>query len=465
MAPEVHRRPSRLAPLLDDLRTYSLFAAAKVLLVVDTALVADSSAAADLVDEAAEALPLSGDPGAREREAASRLLQALRLFGIEAVTADPGEVVEALPDWVLQGGAAFRRRRTGRGRTKNQVAELREGLAALLTLARELELTGFAEGELAQLAALADGGLPEGHALVLAERSADAKHPVVVALEKRGLVERVGELSEQRGGGWQGLDLLADELERQTGVAIERGALDELARRTLRGNDDRASNAADPDSAARFAGEYRKLASLAPTGRITRQLVGDAVEDRGEEDVWKLLDAIGEGRGGEALERLGRMLAAASDPQAERLTFFALLAGFCRQLAAVRGMMAVAGVAAGESFYPKFKERLAPRLQAPLPDGRKNPLAGLHPYRLHRAYLAASRLAPERAARLPWRVLETELMLKGESSEPDTALSSLVAELAGGAAPAGPDRRGGGERSATRRREPPGRPGNRRRAR
>ena len=81
---EAHRRPPGLGPLLQDLRTFSMFGSAKALLAIDTFVFADRSAAADLVDEAEEALPLAGGAGpaaalsVRDRQAASRLLQALK---------------------------------------------------------------------------------------------------------------------------------------------------------------------------------------------------------------------------------------------------------------------------------------------------------------------------------------------------------------------------------------------------
>ena len=64
-----------------------------------------------------------------------------------------------------------------------------------------------------------------------------------------------------------------------------------------------------------------------------------------------------------------------------------------------------------------------------MPAGGKNPLAGLHPFRLHRAYLAASRLPEPLLAKLPSDLLETEFQLKGESGEADVALARLVARL------------------------------------
>ena len=430
-AVEVHRRPPSLSPLLQDLRTYSLFAAGKVLLAAGSAVLADRGAAGDLIDDAAEVVPLAGGGqplAARERLAASRLLQALHLFDLDPYAGEPERVLAELPAWVLEGGKT--RRSGGRGRGKRQVEDLRAALAGLLEAARREELRGTAEGDLSELAEVIRGGLPPGHALVLAESAVAADHPLVGLLTERDAVLAVGRVESERGG-WQGLDLLAAELARQTGVGISADALPELARRTLRQESDnrgRATGGVDADSTSRFAAEYRKLANLSE-GKIDRRLVESAVEDRGEEDVWQLLDAIAAGRGGEALDRLRRLLGSAEDPLAARLTFFSLLSSFCRQLVAVRGMMRVARIPPGETNYGRFKNSHAPALQAEIPTGGKNPLAGLHPFRLHRAYLAACRLPEPLLARLPADLLETELQLKGESGDPDVALARLVAHL------------------------------------
>lgn len=422
---EVHRHPSSLAPILQDLRTYSLFGGAKVLLALDTAVFADRNAAAGLIDEAAEVLPLSSPMlGPRERQAASRLLQALHLFDTDALS--------DLPAWAFEGD---RRGRGGRARGKKQVEELRANLAPLLEAAAREGLQGIGEGDLAQLADAVRGGLPEGHALVLGERSVAVDHPVVRLLEERGGVLVLGSVEAERGG-WQGLDPIAEELERQTGMGIATDALAELARRTLRQEGEGRRGGAkgiDADSTARLAGEYRKLANLAQGAgekRINRKLVEQNVEDRGEEDVWQLLDAVATGRAAEALDRLRRLLTSAEDPLAARLTFFSLFSSFCRQLTAIRGMMRAARVPAGEANFGRFRDRLAPALQSELPGGGKNPLAGIHPFRLHRAYLAASRLPEPMLAHLPADVLETELQLKGESGEADAALADLVARVA-----------------------------------
>lgn len=432
-AVETHRHPAGLGRILDDLRTFSLFASAKVVLAIDTAVLADRHAAADLVDSAAEVLPLSSAEtlSQRERTAASRLLQALRLFAVDPAAGPAARALDELPSWALTGGAAFRKSRNGRGRGKRQVEELAAGLVELLEAARAAELSGWSESELASLAGAVEDGLPEGHTLVLAERSAAAEHPIVAALDVRGCVARVEGVESARGGGWDGLGPLATELEGQTGSAIARDALGELARRTLRKQSDWKEKGAAAESTARFAAEYRKLAGLAGPGQsIDRALVERSVADRGEEDSFKILDAIGAGRDGEAIGRLQRLLAAADDPIAARLSFFALLAGYCRRVAATHGVMKLLGVRPGESHYPRFKAKLAPRLQGELPGGTPNPVARENPFALHRAYLAAGRLGGRTAERLPAWLLDTELELKGESGDPDTALAHLVARVA-----------------------------------
>lgn len=418
------RQPPSLLPLLTDLRTFSLFASAKVRIAVNTAAFADKDAAAELLAEAAGVLPVPPDKSLspREREGAVALLQALRLFDIDPYEGTAAQALDRLPDEAFAGGK-------GKGK---KAADPRAPLAELLEAARREGLQGLQGSDLAELSDLLHGGLPEGHALVFAERRAAPGHPLVRLLAERGAVLALGQVESERGGEFQGLDLLASELERQTGVGIARDALALLARRTLRQADRRGGKGEiDPSSSARLAGEYRKLATLASSGRIDKALVEQSVEDRGEEDVWQLMDAIAAGKGGEALTRLHRMMAGADDPLAERLSFFSLLAGYCRQMTAISGIMKLKKVAPGEENYGRFKARQAVALQGELPTG-KNPIAGLHPFRLHRAYLAVSRLPERRLARLPSDVLETELALKGESAEADTALAAFVAKLATG---------------------------------
>lgn len=422
-----HRRPADIGPFLEDLKTFSLFEPAKVLFVLESGVLADASAASDLLaDAVAAAKSLSGDAEAEldraERRGASRLLQVIRLLGIEVGAEGATEVVARIPDAVIAG--------RGRGR-RRKPAEAREGLARLLERAWAAGLTGWAETPAVELAELLAAGFPEGHVLVMAESLVAADHPLVEALQARGALVSVGQVSLDKKRSWQGLEALTRQLADETGVAIAPRAAEELARRTLRTSSERgARDRVEADSTARFAAEYRKLAGLSAAGAIDVDLVQDVVEDRGREDVWEILDAIGRGDAREALRRVARFLASADDEMGARLSLFTLLADYARQLAAVGGAIRSGRVPGGESNYRRFKDRLAPRLQAELATGRPSPVARLHPFRLHRAYLAASQMSADRLRRLPSTLLEAELQMKGESAAPHVALADLVAGLA-----------------------------------
>lgn len=435
--PAVHRRPSDFSSILDDLRTLSLFATSKVVMVVESSLFADRASAADLIDQAAEASAIGegGSLSAKSTEAATSLLQALRLFGVDPTTAAPEQTISALPRWALEGGAGFRKKRRGRGRGKKQVQKLEADLGQLLGAATEAGLTGWGDSVPSILGDILDRGLPEGHYLVLAESVWARDHPIVARLIAQGAVSEVGGLTLDRRGSIDGLELVAAELARETGKALPRAALRELGRRTIKKSAKRGRyDVIDADSTGRFVAEYRKLAALAGSNEIDVESVRATVEDRGEEDVWAMLDDLAAGRAGKALHRLRRIELAATDSMASRLSMFSLLAEYCRQLVAVRGLMRLHSVPAGENNYQRFKNQWAPALKAPIADNLENPIASLHPYRLHRVYLAASRLSERQLQRLPEHVLVTEGRIKGESAAPATALSALLATLAAWAA-------------------------------
>jgi DNA polymerase III delta subunit len=430
--PSTLRHPDDLAEVVADLRTYSLFDDGKVVVAVATGVLAERSAAAELVADARSALPFAG--GAEElvgraRDAALALLRVLRLFDVEPAAGPPDRVLARLPDALFAAGR-------GRARRASEGADPRAELEPLLAAAVAAGLRGLGETEASLLADLVSDGLPDKHALILVEGSAADEHPLVAALARRGALLDAGRLTAARGGRIDGLERLVVELERETGAAIGRDAAAALAHRTLRAEGRRgAAGEIDPDSTERFGAEYRKLAALVSGRSIEVADVEAHVEDRGEEDVWQVLDAVAAGRPGEALARLERRLAGAEDPAAERLAVFALLAAFARQVVAVRGVARAAGLQAGEKSYPRFKSELAPRLQGEVEGLAKNPLAGLHPFRLHRAYLAAGRFDEATSERLPADVLEAERRLKGDSGEAGAALADLLLRLA--AAPAG----------------------------
>ncbi len=435
----VYRRPAELRPILADLLTFSLFDPAKVALVCDSAIFADRTAAADLIDEAEAGLPVAAGAAlsSTQRESAGRLLQTLRLFGVDADVGDPDEAVSSLPEWVLQGGRKVRRRNR-RGRTKKQAGDLARDLSALLAAARAEELRGWSDSDIAELGRAADGGLPEGHAIVFAERTADSAHPLVRRLVERKAAFEVEGLEFDRRGGIGGLDAVLAELARETGVGIDRAAAQELARRTLRKTGNWGESAVEAESAARFAAEYRKIAAGMPSrsGRIDRAAVEESVVDRGEEDVWKLVDAIEGQRPGDALALLRRYLDSAADRNGARFSFLSLFARRCEQLAVVHGI-AMTHRLPEQGHFNGFKVRVLPKLMAEWPETAKKPA----PWALFRVYQAAMvRRSPAQVAaiaELPWKILEAEVRLRGGSADGDTALEAVVAAVAGTGAAAG----------------------------
>ena len=167
-------------------------------------------------------------------------------------------------------------------------------------------MQGWAESDAVELAAIAESGLPAGHHLVLCEAAVADDHPLVARLRAEGGAARV-DAGRRRPLRQVAGARRAPRRARARDVGLDVGrALDELARRTLRRRSERGASGTDPDSTARFAAEYRKLVSLTDSRSIEVALVEQAVEDRGEEDVWALLDAIGAGRLAEALGRLRR---------------------------------------------------------------------------------------------------------------------------------------------------------------
>ncbi len=441
--PVAFRHPERLGELVEDLRTYSLFAPGKIVVAVETGVLADREAAATLLAEAREVLPWSGgaaELAGKARQAALRLLQVLRLFDLEPGSAPADRLIAQLPESLFSGGRGKAAKAGG--------AEQRAALEPLLAAAVEAGLRGAGESEASLVADLVRDGLPERHLLLLVESTAAEGHPLVATLARREAVVDAGGLTSDRGT-VSGLERLVTELARETGVTIRKEAAAELARRTLRPEDERrGGGAVDADSTERFAAEYRKLAALSGGGAIELATVRSQIEDRGEQDVWAILDAIGAGKAGDALAGIARRQAGAEDPVLERLSFFSLLAGFARRMMAVEGALKATGARRGVSSYPGFKSQVAPTIQGAIDGVEKNPLAGAHAFQLHRAYLASARFTPAELDRFPALLLETERRLKGDSSDADAALTELVVRLSRPAVRSGPERSAGSRRRA-----------------
>lgn len=223
---------------------------------------------------------------------------------------------------------------------------------------------------LAELAPGLEAGGPV--VLVVSAASADRRANWVKAISARvdcaAPKDRRGQLAFVRA-----------EAKRQ-GLGLERGASEALLERV------------GPHLLA-LRGELEKAALLVyPETTLTVAALRDAVADIAEEPVWDLTDAIGEGRGPEALRILRRLL----DGGAPGPVVLGALASHFRRLLRVREGAAVAG----PPFVVRKLETQAGRY---VPLRLRNGLAAIH---------------------------ATDLALKGQGNVPaDTALERLVLNL------------------------------------
>ena len=285
-AVEVHRRPASLSPLLQDLRTFSLFATGKVLLAVDSAVFADRNAAGELIDDAADVVPLAGATAAPSRAASGRRPRASSRRSISSrsipTPASPSGRSASSPPGCSKGARRARERAAGRA-ARSRWRSCAARLAGLLDGGPARGSPGDRRRRpLRALARWSAAACLRGHALVLAESARGGRpsgRPAAGGARRRADGRAASSPSR---GSWQGLDLLAGELERQTGVGITPDAMAELARRTLRQESDksgRTTGGVDADSTARFAGRVPQARQPLAGERADRPQAGRA--DRG----------------------------------------------------------------------------------------------------------------------------------------------------------------------------------------
>lgn len=172
-----------------------------------------------------------------------------------------------------------------------------------------------------------------------------------------------------------------DEAQRQ-GVELERGVAELIAERI------------GPQLLV-LRREIEKAALFAGPGRpVTREHAALSTSDLAEEPIWDLTDAIGEGRAGDALQVLGRLLGTGAPP----VVVLGSLASHFRRLLRVRA----GEVVRGGSFVLRKLER------------------------------QAGRYRPERLALCLGAIHDTDEVLKGRGGvRARTALERLVLGLAG----------------------------------
>jgi DNA polymerase-3 subunit delta len=211
--------------------------------------------------------------------------------------------------------------------------------------------------------------------LVVTAGALDRRHAWVRAFADAGALVECEAPRDARA-----LAAFARGLAQRTGVRLADGAAERLAERV-------------GPHLLRLASELEKASLLAGPGReVTLEHVSRAVADLAEEPVWELTDAIGDGRAGDALALLAKLLAGGAPPP----LVLGTLAAHFRKLLRLRSGGALAA--------PPFVRR---KLEA-----------------------QARRYAPGRLAACLRAVHETDEALKGQGGlAPELALERLVIGL------------------------------------
>ena len=178
----------------------SLFADGKVVAVVESGVFADRTTAATLFEEIRQQLPWSGGAGqltGKARDAATRLLQVLRLFDVDPAAVGPERAMAALP-----GGAARRERRRAvaarrKGRTSRSCAP---GSCRCSTPATPRVSSGLGDSAASLVADLVRDGLPDRHALILIESAVAPGPSGAGAAHPPRAVAFAGEITAGKGG-------------------------------------------------------------------------------------------------------------------------------------------------------------------------------------------------------------------------------------------------------------------------
>jgi DNA polymerase III delta subunit len=190
-----------------------------------------------------------------------------------------------------------------------------------------------------------------------------------------------------------------------------------------------------------FASELDKLLDWAGEGgQIRAADVGEQVVDESSEDVYAFFEALGRRNAGETLallERLfsGREISAGKrsfDSEDDRWPqiFLGMLADEIRRMLLVRSRLGEEGAPRFEPQmnFDRYKDRVAPYLDEPLPPFGKSPFGGrADGYPLYKAASRASRFTAPELARALARAAEVDVKLK--SSAP--VLETLTAYVGG----------------------------------
>ncbi len=193
---------------------------------------------------------------------------------------------------------------------------------------------------------------------------------------------------------------------------------------------------------ALFASELDKLLDWAGEGgQIRAADVGDQVVDESFEDVFAFFEALGRRDAGETLARLERLFSKRErragkrsfDPDEEGWPqiFLGMLTSEIRRMLLVRSLLAEPGAPRLDSSFDRYKDRVAPYLDEPLPPFG-SPFGGrADGYALFKAAERSSRFTAPELARALARAADVDVKLKTSAPPLETFTAYVGSVIAG----------------------------------
>lgn len=387
-------RSAAIGPILDSLRTPSLFGGTKLIWVREPTLFLSGEKRGDL----SEALFAAVDEQ-RPLEAAEKLLVLAALAGWT-------QAEFAAADWSAMSGSdqsALFGRRLEAGEA--EALDTLRGLCA----ERGLTVSAFRDdsGQLEQYLA---GGPPPQTVLVFTASAADKRKRVVKAVQQHGAVLELTVQRERTGA------LSGESVDALIADALGGKALTPAARQLLV---QRAGT-----QAGVLAGELEKLRLYAgDAATIDDAAVRDSVRDLAESWVFDFTKALAQRQAGAAVGQLRALFAQGEHP----LRLLSLIARELRLLLLARDCLrgSLAGAWTPRTTYATFRDRLLPRLT----EAEKDALGNIHPFVLYQCLLNAGRISGMHLQRAVLGLQALDVAFKSTPADPRIRLEAFVLDF------------------------------------
>jgi DNA polymerase III delta subunit len=193
-----------------------------------------------------------------------------------------------------------------------------------------------------------------------------------------------------------------------------------------------------------FASELDKLLDWAGDGgQIRAADVGEQVVDESSEDVYSFFEALGRRDAGESLARLERLFSGREIRAGKRSfdpedgwpqIFLGMLTDEIRRMLLVHSRLAEAGAPRfdPQMNFDRYKDRVAPYLDEPLPPFGKSPFGGrASGYPFYKAAARASRFTAPELARALARAADVDVKLKSSAPILETLTAYVGGVIAG----------------------------------